>query len=798
MSSLFSKIAGTIEQALPDVIRRRYSAKFGVALLLVILMLVTAGVFIHLNTKSLVQSQTEAQIQGVAESEAQSVADWVATRRSTTSFLAGSIQDRGSGQQKPDAQRWLEQKLIELPGDTHSLHYIDRESGQITASTADDLDGRSFSDIEKPWASRANMENSGSQTIMSQPYETDGTAVVAFIRPVAGTDRAVVLTSSLSDRSHEFTSTFSTGDVNVVAADGTIVMDNRKASILDQYTTQDGSAITAIDSALSGDAGYKQVSARTGMEAGTYAMAYTPISGTDWALTYHLPADRAFALQTQVSENIALLIALAIGALFIIGVVMGRGTAKSLATVSENAQAIAKGDIDRDLPDTSRIDEMGQLYDSFAAMQTYLGSVAGQANALADQRFDDPVLEEEVPGEFGAALDTMQADLEEMITDIESAKREAEMMAESLETKAMEFSDVMSEAAAGDLTQRMSTDSDTEAMVEIAESFNAMLSEIQDTVGRIQTFSDDVAVVSEQMDTSVAEIKRSSENVTHSIQEIADGADDQTEQLQQVSDEMNNLSATIEEVAATAETVAEKSQETAKVGESGRETADTAIVQMQTIETKMQRAVDAVGDLNQRTDEIDEVVNVITDIAEQTNILALNASIEAAQSDTSSDGFEVVADEVKQLAEETKESTSEIESIINDVRSQVQTTVEDIEAAEEQIQVGTESVEETVDAFDSVVENVSETDHGVQEISSATDDQAASTQEVVAMADTAADISEQTAGEAKNVAAAAQEQTSAISEISQGADNLLQQAQKLEEELDQFTVESEATVDKQM
>ncbi len=97
-------------------------------------------------------------------------------------------------------------------------------------------------------------------------------------------------------------------------------------------------------------------------------MAYTP-TFTTAASSHHVPQDRAFALQSAVSQNIALLVALAVGALFVVGVTIGRGTANALSRVAESAEDIAAGEINSTLPETTRVDEMGQLYDSFASIR---------------------------------------------------------------------------------------------------------------------------------------------------------------------------------------------------------------------------------------------------------------------------------------------------------------------------------------------------------------------------------------------------------------------------------------------
>jgi methyl-accepting chemotaxis protein len=150
MSSLPKRVVQATERSLPDSIRTRYAAKFGVLLLGVVLVLALGGTAIHLQTQSLVEGQTEEQIRGVAESEASSVSDWAATKQSTASFLADSVSDRSGSTSAADHQRWLEQKLIGLPGDVRSLHYVDADDGTVIASTDDDLNGASLTAVDQP------------------------------------------------------------------------------------------------------------------------------------------------------------------------------------------------------------------------------------------------------------------------------------------------------------------------------------------------------------------------------------------------------------------------------------------------------------------------------------------------------------------------------------------------------------------------------------------------------------------------------------------------------------------------
>ena len=172
-------------------------------------------------------------------------------------------------------------------------------------------------------------------------------------------------------------------------------------------------------------------------------VAYAPVRGTDWVLLKHAPTSNAYALRTAVGNDLLLLFGVALFGFILLGATIGRNTVKSLNVLRDNAESIAEGDLAVSVPDTDRVDEVGQALSAFDETVTYLDTVAAQADALASQEFDAAVLDEAVPGDLGRSLATMRTDLEEFVSELErtrsdarEAREEAETLAASLESQA--------------------------------------------------------------------------------------------------------------------------------------------------------------------------------------------------------------------------------------------------------------------------------------------------------------------------------------------------------------------------
>ena len=336
----------------------------------------------------------------------------------------------------------------------------------------------------------------------------------------------------------------------------------------------------------------------------------------------------------------------------------------------------------------------------------------------------------------------------------EAARQKEEITAlnRELEATADAYQTVMRACADGDLTRRLDDSVDNDAMASIARAFNDMIDDFERTVLDIQSFAERVSSASADVADRSTEIKRSSIDVKESVSGVAARAEEQDERLQTVAGEVGDMSATVEEIASSSEEVAATAETAVDRGNAGREHASDATGEIAAIESQADEVADEIAALNEQMDEIGEIADVIRGITEQTNILALNASIEAANADASGDGFAVVANEVKALAEEASDATDDIEQRIEAARAVTDGAVASIEEMTDRVETGADTIEETISMFDDIAAAVEEAEGGIAEISSATDDQAASAEEIASMVDNVSETSQATARDSADVA----------------------------------------------
>ena len=348
---------------------------------------------------------------------------------------------------------------------------------------------------------------------------------------------------------------------------------------------------------------------------------------------------------------------------------------------------------------------------------------------------------------------------------------------------------VVGAVADGDLTKSIEVETRGD-LREFADTVELMQQNLRDLVGEIQENSATVGAMSNIMSASSEEVSASSTQIADTIGEISKGAQSQSIKTEEVSRAMNDMTQGVQEVATNAQKAAEGASEANGLAQNVGETAQGLVQTMGKIKSSIDQSASVVNELDDKSKKIGEIVSLITSVADQTNLLALNAAIEAARAGEHGRGFAVVADEVRKLAEESGTAASQIANLIGEIQEGTTGAVTSMEESINETDTGVIALESAIDPINAVVTGVNNVTSMVQDIAAVAEEQSASIEEVTSSVEEVSAISEESAAGTEEASAAVQEQTASMEELSESAQELSAMAETLQLAASRFSLNS--------
>ena len=322
----------------------------------------------------------------------------------------------------------------------------------------------------------------------------------------------------------------------------------------------------------------------------------------------------------------------------------------------------------------------------------------------------------------------------------------------------------------------------------LSDSYNTMADGMKGLIEMLSETSHHLASSSEQLSSSSEESSKASEHISETIQELAVGSETQMRLMESSSEGIRSVNETTGSITERAKKVAETAEQTSDVSAEGAKRISEVTTQMKSINNNVASLAQSIATLESRINEIGDITKVITDISSQTNLLALNAAIEAARAGEQGKGFAVVADEVRKLAEQTAGSAEQITNLISQIQTDSKNTSLSMTTAANDVDAGINIVQDAGEAFKKIEGSVNELVILVEEVSGSLNQLKEHTNTINASILEVNSMASEAAASTENVSAATEEQVASMQEIAASSTSLAQLASDLQDKIKQFKI----------
>ncbi len=342
--------------------------------------------------------------------------------------------------------------------------------------------------------------------------------------------------------------------------------------------------------------------------------------------------------------------------------------------------------------------------------------------------------------------------------------------------------------AEGDLTQNMAAKGSREVAL-VMESLNKGIGGLRELIGDIDEHSNTLFTASQELKNASNDTGRSANEVARTMGELANASSEEAEQVNQTVENINSLAGMVREVTDELKNVSDDSKDIAQSARLGQKVASDVAEGIVNIYNTTKEVDAVIGELDKASEKIGDITTMIEGIAEQTSLLALNASIEAARAGEHGKGFAVVALETGKLADQSKQATQLINQLIDQMRNYISHAVDSIKTEMSMVEAGKNMALEATDTFENIFRKLGGILERIDTVALSAKNMAARNESVITAVTNIAALSQEGMASTEEVSAITQEQTAAVEEVNALAENLAQISAGLKQSVTKFKIE---------